>query len=168
MPSAVTNSYHIKTLYPALTLITLYKKREGITVFPTYTAQGNSEHKLQQNGSWQTTPPLSSKKCFRSAPYCLASLITSMHNTKKAYLWHITLLQWYKELAKVLCVGHVYTTFTTQFWTTSSADEIVEMPTQEILLHTTVKSNINHRCLFSKLADQMCAYNCGVLIFMGH
>ena len=38
-----------------------------VTVFRTYTPQGNSkyiEHKLQQNGPSQQTPPLSPKRCF--------------------------------------------------------------------------------------------------------
>ena len=33
-----------------------------------------------------------------------------MHNTRKAYLSHITLLQWPNKLAEVRCVGHVHTT----------------------------------------------------------
>ena len=33
-----------------------------------------------------------------------------MHNTTKTYLLHVTLLKWSKELAEVLCIGHVDTT----------------------------------------------------------
>ena len=38
-----------------------------------------------------------------------------MYNMKEAYLLHITLLQWSKNLVEVLCVSHVHTTSTAQF-----------------------------------------------------
>ena len=50
-----------------------------------------------------------------------------MHNTKKAYLLPITLLQWFKKLAEILRVSHIHTTSATRFLITSSADEIAEI-----------------------------------------
>ena len=49
------------------------------------------------------------------APYCLASLYYIHTQDKKGYLLNLTQLQWLKELAEVLHVGHVHTTSAVQF-----------------------------------------------------
>ena len=88
------------------------------SLYCIYTVQGNSkytEHKLQQNGPWKQTLPLSHKRYFAMLHTAYHHFITSMHNSKKAYLLHITLLQWSKKLAEVHCVGHVHTTSATNF-----------------------------------------------------
>ena len=41
--------------------------------------------------------------------------LTLMHNTMNAYILHITLFQWSKELAEFLHVRHVYATSAAQF-----------------------------------------------------
>ena len=116
MPFAVNHSYHGKTLYMALTLIALYDNGQSYHVLHLHSPGQFKIYRTQTLAQWAMTANTAfiTQTVLCKAPYRLPSLNLLHHaQHKKAYLLHTTLLQWSKELAKILCVGHVHINFAT-------------------------------------------------------